>query len=468
MRNLRSIAVLALICLTTPLRGEERAQPVPDLRSRSEGVDWPGFLGASGDSKSPERGILTKWPAAGPKLVWQRRLGDGYAMPSVSRGRLFVFDRVNDNARLACLHSETGHLLWEFKYKTDYEDLYGYSNGPRCCPVIDDERVYLYGAEGLLHCLRVTDGRLIWKVDTVATFGVVQNFFGVGSTPVVEGDQLVVQVGGSTPETQDVAPGRLNEVASNGTAVVAFDKFTGQVRFRAGDELASYASPILATIDQRRWCFVFARGGLLGLNPTDGRIDFHYPWRSRKLESVNASNPVVVGNEVFISETYGPGSSLLAISKRGFKVVWQDDPSRRAKAMQTHWNTPIQIDGFLYGSSGRHTQTAELRCIAWKSGKIQWSVPGLERCSLLYVDGHFVCLSEYGKLRLLRVNPQRYEMVAETTLSEDDPGEAKRLLRYPAWAAPILSHGLLYVRGRDRLICLELIPADRLPGKSKP
>ena len=76
-------------------------------------------------------------------------------------------------------------------------DLYGYSVGPRCSPVVDGDRVYMYGVEGMLHCLRVEDGKLIWKVDTIADFQVRQNFFGVGSTPVIEGDLIIAQVGGS-------------------------------------------------------------------------------------------------------------------------------------------------------------------------------------------------------------------------------------------------------------------------------
>ena len=95
---------------------------------------------------------------------------------------------------------------------------------------------------------------------------------------------------------------------------------------------------------------------------------------------------------------------------------------------------------------------------------MQWSEKGLARCSLLYVDGHLLCLGEYAKLRLLRANPKKFDQVAETVLLDDDPGESNRPLQYPAWAAPILSHGLLYVRGRDRLICLELIP-DRNPSR---
>jgi hypothetical protein len=124
--------------------------------------------------------------------------------------------------------------------------------------------------------------------------------------------------------------------------------------------------------------------------------------------------------------------------------------------MQTHWNTPIYVDGFVYGSSGRHTENAELRCIEWKTGKIQWSEPGLTRTSLLHVDGHFVLLGEYGQLQLLKVNPKKYELVAEALMV--DPKTKLPLFEYPAWAAPILAHGLLYVRGKDRVACLELIP----------
>jgi hypothetical protein len=136
--------------------------------------------------------------------------------------------------------------------------------------------------------------------------------------------------------------------------------------------------------------------------------------------------------------------------------VWKDSAHiRDPKAMQTHWNTPIHHQGYLYGSSGRHTPQAELRCIELGTGKVQWSEPGLTRSSLLYVDGHFVCLTEYGDLILLRANSEKYDEVARVRLQ--DPQSGRELLQYPCWAAPILSHGLLYVRGKDRLVCLELV-----------
>lgn len=439
------------------------AAELADLGTRKQGTDWPTFLGPSADSKSTETGILTNWPATGPRIVWQRELGDGYGIGSISRGRYYHFDRLEDNARLVCLEAETGKPIWEFVDPTDYADLYNYSGGPRCSPVVDGDRLYVFGAEGMLYCLRAADGEPVWKVDTTKDFGVVQNFFGVGSTPVVEGELLIVMVGGSPAEDQNVAPGQLDRVTGNGSGVVAFDKRTGDVKYKVSDELASYASPKLATIDGRRWCFLFARDGLLGFEPQSGKQDFHYPWRARILESVNASTPVVHEDQVFISECYGPGSSLLKVSPGKHEVLWQDDPRKREKAMQSHWNTSIYHDGYLYGCSGRHTQEAELRCVEWKTGKVMWSEPGLSRTSLLYVDGHFVCLGEYGVLQLIKASPQKFESVASVMLREPAADALEgfppsALLKYPCWAAPILSHGLLYVRGTDRLVCLELIP----------
>jgi outer membrane protein assembly factor BamB len=426
----------------------------PDLGTRRSGVDWPAFLGPTGDSVSPETGLVVSKLKDGPRLVWQRPVGEGYAMPSISRGRTFIFDRVRNRARLTACQSETGEELWKFEYPTNYRDYFNYSNGPRCCPVVDGGRVYTFGAEGMLHCIRAVDGKPLWRLDTRAKFSVVQNFFGVGSTPVVEGDLLLVQVGGSPPGGDDVP---FMELKGNGSGLVAFDKFTGEVRYRASDELAGYAGPVLRTIAGRRWCLLFARGGLVGMDPASGAVDFHFPWRARILESVNAANPVVVGDRVLISETYGPGSALVRIRPGQCEPIWTDADKGRKKSLQCHWNTPIAVDGYVYASSGRHTNEAELRCIELETGKVMWSQPGLTRASLMLVDGHLACLGEDGALRLLRVNPKRYEEAASWS---PRGANGEPLLQYPCWAAPALAHGLLYVRGRGRVACLELISAE--------
>lgn len=434
-----------------------------DIGTRKAGVDWPCFLGPTGDGKSPETGLLTKWPTAGPRQMWKMRLGTSYGMPVVAKGRLYVFYRVDQQSRLVCCKSETGDELWHFDYPTDYDDFYQFDNGPRCCPVVDGNRVYIFGAEGMLHCLNATDGRPIWKLDTAKKFNVVQNFFGVGSTPKIEGDLLIAQIGGSPPNSPEVRSG---QTKGNGSGVVAFDKFIGAIKYQFSDQLASYSSPVMATIHGRRWGFVFARGGLIGFDPTVGKQDFFFPWRAPVIESVNASDPVVIGDEVFISEAYDVkhGSALLKVKPGACDVVWTDADRPRDKSLQVHFGTPIYLEGSLYGCSARHSPDAELRCIEWQTGKVRWSEPGLKWTSLLYVDGHFICLSEDGVIRVLKANPDKYDLVQELVLhdkpEEEDPlfPAIQPTLKRPAWAAPILSHGLLYVRGRDQLVCLEVIP----------
>lgn len=425
----------------------------PNLAERTRGDDWPTFLGPSRDGKSEETGLDWDWPDEGPPVVWQVSLGQSYSAPSISRGRLFHFDRYGDEDRLICRNAETGEELWTTAASTKYRDMLGYNNGPRATPVVDGNRVYTFGAAGLLQCVEVVGGEVLWEVDTTKEFHVAKNFFGVGSTPVVFGDYLIVHIGGSPPDGPSDIYTAGGRVPASGTGVVAFNKQTGEVVWKAADELASYASPVVATIDDRPWCLMFARGGLVGLDPRNGKVDFNFPWRATKLESVNASTPIVVGNEVFISETYGPGSALLRIEDGKPQVVWQDEGRRRENAMMLHWNTPVYHEGYLYGSSGRHANTAELRCIEWSTGKVQWRQPSLGRCSLLYAEGRLVCLSENGSLLLLNANPQRYDLL-QSVLLENASGE--QLLEPEAWTAPVLARGLLYVRGDDRLVCLDL------------
>ena len=352
-----------------------------DIGSRNSGSDWSNFLGPTGDSKSQETGIITEWGDKGLKVLWERELGSSYGIGTISKGRYFQFDREADKAFVVCLNAESGRQLWKFEYTSSYQDLYGYDPGPRCSPLVDGNRVFVYGTEGMLYCLNATTGKEEWSVDTVEKFGVIQNFFGVGSNPVVEGDLLICMVGGSPAKDKQIPPGQLDLVSPNGTGIVAFNKTNGKVEYQVIDDLASYSSLKISTIGDRRWCFAFARSGLVGFDPANGKVDFEYPWRAHTLESVNAASPVVGDDEVFISETYGPGTTLLKVESGKSTVVWKDEEFSRAKAMQAHWNTPVYVDGYVYGCSGRHTQNADLRCVDWTTGKVMWSIPRTTRCS---------------------------------------------------------------------------------------
>ena len=428
-------------------------------QATSSGHDWPRFLGPTGDGISGEA-IRSDWTEKGPDVLWFERVGEGYGAPSVAAGRLFLFDRTGDTARLRALDAADGTELWTSGYPTDYEDLYAGSDGPRSTPVVDGDRVFVFGVEGRLRAQAVDSGKVLWEVDTHDRYGVVPFYFGAGASPLVERNLVIVPVGGSPAGSPPLSL----ELVGNGSGIVAFDKATGQERYRLSNQLASYSSPVTATISGRRWGFLFARGGLIGFDPVRGVEHFFFPWRAKQLASANAANPLVVDDTVFLTETYGPGSVLLRVSPEGVKPIWKDP--RRGKSMQGHWATPIFHDGILYGSSGRTTGEAELRAIEHRTGKVRWCQPDLGRSTLLYADGHLIVLTENGRLLLVKASPERFALAAEmdlgepseeTTAVEPNHDTANRpILRFPAWNAPVLSHGRLYLRGKDQLICLDV------------
>ena len=454
MRGMNTFAILFALILAAQAYLSAAHAESPVAATTSIASDWPGFLGPHRNGKSDEHGLPSKWPAKGPQLVWQKKVGAGYSAPAISNGRLFHFSRVEGNARLACFNAQTGDQQWTCDYPTDFQDMFNYANGPRATPVVDGPNVYTFGAEGVLQCVRVADGHMSWRIDSTQKFDVVKNFFGVASTPLVWKDLLLVNVGGSPPGGPNDVYTANGNVQSNGSAVVAFDKLTGAVRWKTGDDLASYSSPITAIFAGRDVVLMFARSGLLAIDPAKGETIATFPWRAKRLESVNASTPVIKDDEIFISETYEIGSAVVRFDGKTFQEIWTDRDRRRNRAMALHWNTPIELNGYLYGSSGYHTEEAELRCVEWKTGKVMWSQPNMGRSSLLLVDGTLVCLSEDGTLRLINPTPERYAELTKWELTGDD---GIPLLFPPAWAAPALSHGLLYLEGNERLICLKLL-----------
>ena len=256
-------------------------QAAPRRPGKRIGRIGPAFLVRTATANPTSAVCPPHGRAKGPPIVWQKTIGTGYAAPAISDGRLFHFARFGNNARLTCLNAETGAELWTCDYPTDFEDMLGYNNGPRATPVVDGPFVYTFGAEGVLQCVRVADGQMVWRIDTTKEFDVVKNFFGVGSTPLVWNDLLLVNVGGSPPGGPTDVYAANGNVQPNGSAIVAFDKTTGAVRWKTGDDLASYSSPVAAKIGGRDVVFMFARGGLLAIDPAKGETIAQFPWRAR-------------------------------------------------------------------------------------------------------------------------------------------------------------------------------------------
>jgi outer membrane protein assembly factor BamB len=420
--------------------------------------DWPCFLGPQHNGVCIETKILKALPATGPRLLWSMTRGTGYCSPSVVGDHLVYLHRNGDAEIVECLHPETGARYWSQRFETNYADRYGYNNGPRATPIIDGDRVYTYSSQGVLRCLKLADGAIVWTRDLMTDYKVGQNFFGVGSSPLLSGSLLIVNVG---------APG--------GPCVVGVDRTTGKSVWTCDDQWGpSYASPVPAVIHGKQRVLVFAggesrppTGGLLCLDPATGALDFRFPWRSHSYESVNAASPVVIGDQVFITASYQTGGALLDIA-----ADFTGKPAWTSPDFACHFGTPLYRDGYLYGFNGRNEPDVEFACIEVKTGKIAWSerpewqdttvehgvrrtlAMSIFRGELISVDGGCLCLGELGHLLWLDLNPSGYKELARSWL-------------FPApesWTPPVISRGLLYIcqnrPGLDgsvpRLLCYDL------------
>lgn len=448
-----------------------------------EGEDWPRFLGPRANNISSETGLLEEWPTNGLRLLWSNAVGTGYSAPSVRGNLLVLHHRTGPEEIVEAFEAGSGKPVWRHSYPSQFIDPYGYNNGPRCCPLLTSNRCYAFGAEGKLVCLDLATGKLVWQRDTAKDWEVPQAFFGVGSTPLLEGDRLIVMVGGQpnagvvaleaeTGQTLWQNVGRTNwqgAITIGWRAERPYD-WTGV------EKQASYSTPVAATIHGRRHLLCLMRQGLVSLNPTNGAVNFSRWFQSVANDSVNAMCPVVQDDLVLISAAYyRVGAALLRVKPdgRSFDEVWRipRHPMERDVAtgtwaptvLEIHWNTPVLHEGSLYAFSGRNEPDASFRCVDFLTGKLLWNrdehwaghpppgsraQPGVYgRGSAILADGRLIVLGEGGKLGLFQLNPKQAVEVSSFQVPQ---------LSYPCWAAPVLARKRLYLRSEDRLVCYDL------------
>lgn len=487
----RSILVLLAFIVgcgrSTPTPAAEKVGGVakagssdPLATSSEPGFDWPCFLGPDHNGVSKETGLIDTWPKDGPPLVWSKAVGEGHGAPSVLGQRLVLHHYRERQEVVQCFNALTGESLWTYKYPSSFRDPYGYNNGPRCSPILTPTLCYTFGAEGVLLCLKLDSGEVVWKRETQTDFTVPEGFFGVGSSPLLWGDKLIVMLG-----------------AQPNSGVVAFDAATGKTLWESvgkktwdgsptgwpnpktyewtGDEMVvSYSSPIPAVIHGQKHVFCLMRQGLVSVDPDTGAERFKYWFRSRVHESVNAASPVVLNDTVLISSEYRTGSALLKVLPDGksFDVVWKNP-----RGLEAHWATPIHVDGAFFGFSGHYEPEGRMTCVDAATGKVNWESPGFDepldryertseddvvdrttreallypifgRGSLSMVDGKFIVMGERGGLMsLMRPNAEKRDEIVRCRAPK---------LGYPTWAAPVVSRGRLYLRSQEQLICLDL------------
>ena len=392
------------------------------LAGQARAGDWPQFLGPTRNGVSTESGLATSWPKGGPRVVWQREVGAGWSSPVVADGRLILLHRMGDNEVVEGLDASDGTKQWRFEYPTAYTDDFGFDPGPRATPLIAGKHVYTLGAEGKMHCLELATGKKVWQRALSDDYQAAKGFFGIATSPVLEGDLLLVNVGGKD------------------AGIVALKKDTGREVWRATKDAASYSSPVVATINGDRRALFLTREGIVVLDPSNGKVLFTKRWRSRNNASVNAATPVVVGNEIFFSASYETGAVLLAARNSGFEETWSNDES-----MSNHYGTSIYKDGYLFGFHGRQERKASLNCIDWKTGKVQWTNERFGCGSMIRAGDLLIILSEDGELVLVEATPKGYQEKARA-----------QVLGGGCRAQIALTNGRLYARDTKKLVCLEL------------
>ena len=405
--SLRKFGVLLLACC---------------IASVGLAADWPQFLGPGRDSISSETGLLATWPKDGPPVAWQKPVGAGFSGPVVAGGRLVLLHRIGDKEIVACLDALTGKENWQFAYPTDYRDDFGKGDGPRSTPLITTNHVYTLGAEGRLHCLDLASGKKIWEHSLMAEYQVAKGFFGVATSPLVEGNLLLLNVGGK------------------GAGIVAFDKDTGKEVWRATTHEASYSSPVAASFQGKRQVVFFTREGIVLLDPRTGAITYSKHWRARMHASVNAASPVISHDLIFVSACYGTGALLLRVGGDHVQELWNSDD-----VMSTHYNTCVESNGFLYGLHGRQEEGAKLRCIELKTAKVQWTDDHAGCGSIILAEDKLIILNEHGQLVLVEATPVSYKEKARA-----------QVLTGPCRSPIALADGLLYGRDSRKLVCWNL------------
>ncbi|RLS47662.1 MAG: hypothetical protein DWH88_05300 [Planctomycetota bacterium] len=414
-----------------------QAMAVGEVGQMVEGLagEWPQWRGPKRDGQMDSesaRGLL----AGKPAQRWETELGEGYASPVLVGGQVIALARKGTEEFLQSFDLKTGASQWLSRWPCSYKNDYG--NGPRASPTVSGNLVFALGAAGRLVAVQLADGQMVWQADLLGPGMGSSPRWGFAGSPLVVGELVIVQVG---------AP----------SGVVAFDRATGEEKWRSGGDPAGYSSPLLVRAGGGLQLVCLTGRRLLGMDPANGEILWQEEWPTEF--EVNAATPVVwtVAGEdgetlyAFVTSGYGRGCCLMRVNREKEGKFWNASMVYRNTRMRSHFGSPVRVGDLLWGFDEQMVTALD-----WRTGEARVKKRGYKKGTLVAAGENLLLLSEEGELALAKF----------------DGKELKELWRMPAfgqagpmgkkaWTMPVAAAGVVLVRDEGRLICLEMAEVGR-------
>lgn len=375
--------------------------------------NWPRYRGSAGDGRSIEKGLASDWPEAGLPQRWSAELGAGYSGISVVDGQLFTMFAIGNDAFATALDAASGKQIWRTRIDKTFKNNFG--DGPRATPTVDDGLVYSVSSGGKLHALKAADGSVVWSKDYVRDYDSQRPEWGFANSPVVEGDLLVTDVGGG-----------------DGKLIVAFDKKSGEERWRVGNGRSGYSAPIAIEVGDVRQLVFFTAKKVVAVSPA-GKLLWEQSWETSY--DVNATTPIFIApDRLFISTGYDVGASMYRIAAEGLTELWKN------REMRNKFQSSVYHDGHIYGFDEK-----ALKCIDAETGASLWSTRGVGHGSLIFADGKLIALGDQGTLLMAEASPAEYREMGRAQIFEGK-----------SWTVPTLASGRLYLRDEKQIVAFDL------------
>lgn len=399
--------------------------------------EWPRDRGMAGDGKSSLIGIRKGW-SSGLRKVWETcelsqgdlKLNVSMSSPVAAGGVVVVMGRADDKDLIFAFDAEKGAKLWMKEVPAKPGKKWdGVGNGARATPVIEGDRVYTLGVYGQLTCWDLKTGNQNWLVNTLDDSKTKVPYWGVCGSPVIYGNDILVKVGGY--DQGGVAP-----------LVMAYDKVSGKLDWKSSNANGSWAPLAVLKLDGKDVLMAWASDGLKGLDPVSGKFLWNIPWKTSY--DCHANLPAVEGSTLFLTSGYGTGCQAFEIKADKPISLWPV-----SKAVSACNSSPLISGGYVYSFSGNGSDAnGILKCIELKTGIEKWASKDFGNGTLLFVDGCLLCLSYRGRLGLVEASSGAFKKLADM-----DVFPAKGT---PAYAAPAIAYGKVYLRYLDKMVCYDL------------